>query len=147
MKINNNPLVGKIINQIFLAEDQKAIKFVFDDRSQITAYCEGDCCSETWIEDLINPKAAIGSTVLAVRDLDLSDGQPTRTKYSEQVMQYYGCAIDTAKGTCTIEYRNSSNGYYGGSLSWKAEDHYDGVFDQNKSAEKWRSVFCVHQSK
>ena len=43
---------------------------------------------------------------------------PTSTLHDEDVMQYYGTVIDTLKGRCTIAFRNSSNGYYGGNLSW-----------------------------
>lgn len=38
--------------------------------------------------------------------------------------QYYGCAIETAKGRFTIAYRNSSNGYYGGWLTWPTDGFY-----------------------
>jgi hypothetical protein len=137
-----NPLVGKTIAQMFLADDQGAIRFVLSDGSEIKARCDGDCCSHTWIEDVINPKAAIGSEVLSVDDLDLPEEfrLATKTEHYEEEMAYYAFVIDTAKGRCTLAYRNSSNGYYGGSLSWDGDYHYGGVHAQNNSSEVWRAV-------
>lgn len=55
-------------------------------------------------------------------------------------MAYYGCKITTGKGYALIDYRNSSNGYYGGSLSWPDDHHYGGVSGQNNSNEEWRRI-------
>ena len=33
-------------------------------------------------------------------------------------VEFYGLSIKTDKGEIVIDYRNSSNGYYGGSLCW-----------------------------
>jgi hypothetical protein len=138
-----NCLIGKVIASIELAEDRGAIKFVLDDGSEIIARCDGDCCSNTWIEDLINPEAAIGP-VLKAENIGLPEEfqQPTKHEgFYEEEMQYYGFLIETPNGRCTIAYRNSSNGYYGGSLVWPSDDYfYGGVFGQNNSNEKWEKV-------
>jgi hypothetical protein len=136
---DQNPLVGKVITAIWLAEDRAAIRFDVSD-GPLVARAEGDCCSHTWIEDVLDPAAIIGSEVLRVVDLDLPDQlrQPTKTAHYEEEMQFYGLAIETENGRCTIAYRNSSNGYYGGSLSWPGERYYGGVYSQNVSSEHWR---------
>lgn len=79
---------------------------------------ESDCCSETWLADVVNFDAMIGSPVLAVYDVELPPGShltdESRThQESDQIM---GWDIRTAKGVCTLVVRNSSNGYYGGSV-------------------------------
>lgn len=147
-----NSLVGKTVVEVFLADDQEAIKFdVIQDNTNATIFsiiarCDGDCCSHTWIEDVINPEVLIGSPVLSVEDLELPTELCGKTKldsdsYYEEEMQYYGCAVKTDKGTCTIGYRNSSNGYYGGNLVWPNDDYYyGGVFGQNMSNEKWVKI-------
>lgn len=116
-------LEGKIIKEIELADHQESIKFVLDSGRVIEADCWGDCCSHTWIEDVINPELVIGSPVLEAKEIELPDTleHPTKTDNYEEEMQYYGFEIKTAKGVCTIAYRNSSNGYYGGSLDWPRE--------------------------
>jgi hypothetical protein len=117
----DNVLVGKVIKEILLSEDNCSIKFMCEDGS-ITADCYGDCCSHTWIEDVINPDAALG-LVLKAEDIELPEAfqQPTKTSNFEEEMAYYGFAIETAKGRCVIAYRNSSNGYYGGNLCWPGD--------------------------
>ena len=77
----------------------------------------GDCCSFTWIESIDAPDALKG-TVQDVEEIDMPnlgniDGQ--RHQGVDQV-SYYGLKITTNKGRCVIDYRNDSNGYYGGSL-------------------------------
>ncbi len=144
--MDQNPLIGKVITAIFIADDREAIKFVLNDgmsNSEIVARCDGDCCSHTWIEDLINPEAAIGSEVLKAEDIALPGEfcNPTKTDNYEDEMKFYGFAIETAKGRFTIAYRNSSNGYYGGSLEWPNTGYYyGGVFDQNVSKQNWQEV-------
>ena len=137
-----NPLVGQIIQQILLTSDARAIKFVLADGQEIIARCEGDCCSSTWIEDVFNPEAALGKPVASAVDIELPEALrgSTKTSNDEEVVQYYGFAIKTARGCCTIAYRNSSNGYYGGGLCWPDDDYYEGAFGQNKSTEQWIAV-------
>lgn len=137
-----NDLVGQVIDKIWLAEDREAIKFDLASGKEVIVQCDAECCSHTWIEDLINPEAAIGSPVTIVGDLELPEHlcQPTKTDNDEDAMQYYGFFIETVKGRFTLVYRNSSNGYYGGSLSWPDEHYYGGVFGQNKSDMHWRPV-------
>jgi hypothetical protein len=136
-------LLGKTIKQIDLSSDDEAIKFTLDNDEEIIAKCDGDCCSHTWIEDLLNLESVIGSPILEVYDLEL----PPELRHpsfvnpdGEEEMEYYGLAIKTLKGTATIAYRNSSNGYYGGSLCFEDSNFYGGVFNQNVSILDWKKV-------
>lgn len=139
--METNALIGHIVTAIFLAEDRQAIKFTLDDGREVIASCDGDCCSHTWIEDLVGEDAAISAPVLSVVDLDLPEElrQLTKTDNYEEEMQYYGCGIQTVKGRFLIAYRNSSNGYYGGSLLW-GDAYLYGVMGQNVSKEVWRQI-------
>lgn len=132
-----NPLLGRVITAIYLADDRKAIRFDLGDE-QIIALVDGDCCSTTWIESIENPQAIIGAEVQIARDLDidrLDEGQQ-----GDAVTAFYGFQISTAKGTCTLDYRNESNGYYGGNLTWPGDYHYGGVWGQNKSSLNWKQI-------
>jgi len=127
-----NPLIGKIITAIYLTEDKQAIKFEVEDvNPTLIVLVEGDCCSISWVENFENPEAAIGSPVLEAVDIAMPDlgEQP-----GHDVMEYYGFKIVTAKGHCIIDYRNDSNGDYGGNLCWQ------GVFGPYWSAQKWVKV-------
>ena len=76
---------------------------------------EADCCSETWFADIIGFKALIGEKINGIRILDLPTPMDD-DRGRQEVDQAYGFELTTNKGACTIVYRNSSNGYYGGHI-------------------------------
>jgi hypothetical protein len=60
-----------------------------------------------------------------------------------EIIAFYGLKITTDKGDIIIDYRNSSNGYYGGNLSWPNDNYfYRGVFGQNVSTEEWKPLIA-----
>jgi len=128
-------LVGKTINGIKVASDKKAILFECADGSHL-AKADGDCCSSTWVEHIEVPD--FPCTVTGVEDIEMPDlGSPGE----DGVIAYYGCKISTDRGEIVIDYRNESNGYYGGNLVWPDEKYFDGgVFGQNVSNEEWRPL-------
>lgn len=129
-------LLGRTIQGIKIAEDKKAILFVTDG-GDIVARTDGDCCSSTWIEHIELPAMGFPAKVSSAEDLDMPDlGQPGEY----EVIAYYGFKITTDKGVIVIDYRNESNGYYGGNLSWPGEYFYGGVYGQNVSEEQWKDV-------
>lgn len=138
MNYEKNPLVGKRIAAVHLASDKKALRFdVEGEDDPIIARAEGGCCSETWIESLDAPSLLIGK-VRSVESLSMPE-EETETEYG--LIQYYGCKVVTTSGICVIDYRNESNGYYGGSLWWPGESYYyGGVYEQNVSNEDWRLI-------
>lgn len=133
-----NSLVGKTVTSFWLAEDKKAIKFELSDGTSIKAFCDGDCCSSTWIEGIEAPEVVINSPILNAEDIDMPDlGSPE----PYECIRYYGFRITTAKGICVIDYRNESNGYYGGDLSWPEDEYYyGGVYNQNLTTEVWKQL-------
>lgn len=129
-------LVGKTLSSVEVAADKKAIRFTVDGE-QIVAKCDGDCCSSTWIESVDMPAGGLPARILAVEDLNMPE-QPQADEY--EVVAYYGLKLTTDKGDLVLDYRNESNGYYGGNLSWPDEYHYGGVYGQNNSKEEWQPV-------
>lgn len=130
-----NILVGRTVNAVQIASDKKAMKFLTDD-GDVVVRADGDCCSSTWIEGIDLPGVLIG-TVRAVEEIEMPDlGSPD----DYEVIAYYGCRITTDKGSCVIDYRNESNGYYGGNLAWPDAYFYGGVYGQNVSNEEWRDL-------
>ena len=130
-------LDGKVIQQVRIADDKKAILFVTD-KGEVIAKCDGDCCSSTWIEHLSLPAYGLPARVISVENLNMPDlGSPDEC----DVIAYYGCKIVTDKGDLVIDYRNESNGYYGGGLSWPDGSYfYGGVYGQNVSTQQWQDV-------
>lgn len=133
-----NVLIGKTILQIKIADDKAAMLFICEG-GEVKVRCDAECCSSTWIEHIELPALGFPALVIAVNDLDLPGSEDDHPEHD--CLQVYGCKITTDKGEIIIDYRNSSNGYYGGNLSWPDDSYfYGGVFGQNNSAEKWLDV-------
>lgn len=133
-------LDDKTILQIDLANDKKAMRFVVEGVEPIVAKADGDCCSHSWIEHVELPAGGFPAKVLSVSKLDLpgsTDNHP-----AHDYLQVYGLKIATDRGDIVIDYRNSSNGYYGGSLSWPGDDFYGGVYGQNVSGDEYQTLSC-----
>lgn len=105
--------IGKTIESFDWTEDAIVIRFT--DGNEITGEAFGDCCSSTWLESIDLP-GNISGTLVAVENIAMPDQPYDKEKY--ECLQFYGVKISTSKGSAVIDYRNSSNGYYGGSIDW-----------------------------
>ena len=132
----NNVLIGKTLTGIKIADDKMALLFQTS-TGDIAVECDADCCSHTWVEHVELPAMGFPAVVTAVEDIDMPD---LGDMPDCDVVAYYGCKISTNKGEILIDYRNDSNGYYGGSLSWPGENHYGGVYSQNVSGRSWKDL-------
>jgi hypothetical protein len=135
----DNVLVGKTIFGIKIADDRQALLFETD-TGNIKVLADADCCSYTWIEHIELPALGFPARVSAVDDLQMPEGKASEFHKDDDVLQFYGCKIVTDKGEIVIDYRNDSNGYYGGSLCWPSERLYGGVGGQDISTEKWIEI-------
>lgn len=133
----SNYLVGKTITGMKIAADKEALLITTTDGDCVVRV-DGDCCSHTWIEHIELPALGFPAQVTSVDDLDMNkEADETDGEY----IQFYGCKISTDRGEIVIDYRNSSNGYYGGSIHWPDEQYYyGGVFGQNVSKEEWVEI-------
>jgi hypothetical protein len=132
---------NKIIKKIKIAEDQKALLFICEDGEHVVKV-DADCCSLSWIENVELPAGGFPCKVVSVNDLHLESKtvREDHDIYDDSVIAFYGCKITTDKGLIEIDYRNESNGYYGGNLSWPDDDFYGGAFEQNLSKMEWRKI-------
>ncbi len=109
-----DPLIGQTIREIYREGDGLVLK---TDEWVFGLEPFGDCCSTTWIEsiDLVEP---LYGTVQKVEDIDMPHRGNIATVNFTRVEEvaYYGLRITTDRGVSVIDYRNSSNGYYGGCL-------------------------------
>ena len=134
-------LIGKKIIDLKIASDRKALLFIFDE-GQTISMADADCCSETWIENIEFPADTYPYLVTHAEDIDMPDlGDMPHC----DVVSYYGFKIQTDKGDIIIDYRNDSNGYYGGNLSWEDDKYfYGGVYGQNFSNLEWIDIKDVN---
>lgn len=112
-------LNGRTIYSVWVEKNrQHFLKFCTDD-GDVYFYAAGDCCSESWFADITGGDALQGAVVLNAYYIDMP-----QEEYSPRSRQdidiIYGFVIETAKGRCTVVFRNSSNGYYGGWLAYES---------------------------
>lgn len=107
-------LVGKRILSYALDDDSTGITFNTD-AGTVRLETGGDCCSVSWIESLDDDQALLGRVML-VEEIEMPDlgNIPTPKMPGVDQVAYYGLKITTDRGRCVIDYRNDSNGYYGG---------------------------------
>lgn len=134
-----NPLIGKVLTGVEIAADRQALRFILTD-GEVIADVDADCCSYTWVEHVELPALGFPATVLSVTDLEMPDGATSSFHPDSEVLTFYGCKIVTDRGEIVIDYRNDSNGYYGGSLVWPGGHLYGGVYGQNVSKHEWKTL-------
>jgi len=112
-----NILIGKTLLGVTLEDDRSGLTFDLGEEI-LHVGVDADCCSYTWIESIELPALGFPATVFSVDDLELPHYPDSEFHPNSDVEAYYGCKISTDKGEIIIDYRNDSNGYYGGSLWW-----------------------------
>lgn len=128
-------LIGEHVIRIGINDDQ-SILCVETRRATFLFKTYAECCSETWFSDIIGAKYLIGATVKKVENLDLElinyNLDDNRCRQDEDIG--YGIKLITDKGEANIIYRNSSNGYYGGSMYMVCE-----LSNLNEITEDWQA--------
>lgn len=132
-------LVGKTLTGLKIAADRQALLFQTTD-GDVEVNVDADCCSYSWVEHIEMPALGFPAVVTAVDHLDMPEGGESKFHSDPEVLAFYGCKISTDRSEIVIDYRNDSNGYYGGSLTWPGEHHYGGVYGQNLSKHEWTEV-------
>lgn len=108
-------LEGKIIQEVWIDQANERFLMFQTDQGLLAYEAEGDCCSESWFYHVLGVDNLIGQRVLEIEHVDL--GEPLDGFSRQDVDELYGVKIKTERGWADVEFRNSSNGYYGGWLS------------------------------
>jgi hypothetical protein len=106
-------LLNKVVESVWISQDGSLLQFVLKDNTKVVWETFGDCCSHTWIENVDN--LGFKGAVLSITDDGALENPPPDPTDGEAIA-YYGCTVFTEYGRLVIDYRNSSNGYYGGNL-------------------------------
>lgn len=110
-------LINEYITGLRINDNQDTL--ILDTPDAMIVYqAEGDCCSETWFADIIGVKALINATIKKVENLELFEYNTDDNRCRQEVDTAYGIRLTTDKGDTDIIYRNSSNGYYCGAVSF-----------------------------
>lgn len=113
--------IGKTVFDILISDDHTYMYWLVDNQ-WYEIYAEGDCCSSSWFEAFEDPDVIIGTKLLAFEDSQTPQASHVPDPEDDQednYIQYNFLKFTTIKGYCTIEFRNSSNGYYSGYCSFK----------------------------
>ncbi len=113
-------LVGKRITGIFVGTGDETLLFKTD-KGDVVYSTDADCCSETWFADITGVDNLLGAIVRQAEDIENPDTNTEDGRTRQQDDKAYGVKLVTDRGYADIIYRNSSNGYYGGSIS--KDDH------------------------
>lgn len=110
-------LVGKRVQEVHLSVNNTYIKFLTNE-GNFCFFTESDCCSESWINHISGIETLLGEIVTKVDKIEMPEIQKDEPDFSgrQKVDRIYSFKIFTLQGICELEMRNSSNGYYGGSL-------------------------------
>lgn len=98
------------------------LKFNTDDGNVVFGV-SGDCCSHSYFHDFIGVKKLFeNGKVLSVKEIDPGCGSKNKND-GDVCVSVYGFEIVTehptfGEQTSVFSFRNSSNGYYGGSLDY-----------------------------
>lgn len=111
MRDGLEPLIGKIIKQVFINNDKTQLKIECDDGTHYFQV-DSDCCSIGWIEH-INLQPYLSAKVEKVENPSM-DAIMASKQDSDKV--YASLAFGKGNLLLGVEYRNSSNGYYGSSM-------------------------------
>jgi len=114
-------IVGCRINHVILGHDTYSngsdkgdgTKLTFKtDAGDFVYVAYGDCCSESWVESTDPLEELAGATVTRIEQSETQNVDGTRQEYDTVDF----VTLVTDKGYWKLEFRNSSNGYYGGSM-------------------------------
>lgn len=120
--ISSSGMAGKVVRSLEISKDASFLRFKCDDGHVEVWEAEGDCCSHSWFHEIHNPSALLGHTIESAEwlDLDSLDSPDGEEKW-------YGFNLNTTGGATKIVFRNSSNGYYGGSVEVRIGDVPDSL--------------------
>ncbi|SRR5712692_8139397 len=118
-------MLNKPLRSVHLSWDKARVFFTFEDNSSRAFGVEGDCCSCSWIEHLTLPEKLREAIITSVFEsngepwdghLCVEDATERMNGCGHDMLQVYHHTFRTTVGDIVLEYRNDSNGYYGGYL-------------------------------
>jgi hypothetical protein len=109
-------LVGKTLESVSRVDDE-AIIFVTTEGPDYRMWHRQDCCERVYVEDVNGDlQDLVGSPILTAEELT-SEPEPAEPHDDEsQTWTFY--RLSTIKGTVTIRWYGTSNGYYSESVDF-----------------------------
>lgn len=129
-------MVDRPLKSVALDKAKDSIRFGFADGSTVVFSVEGGCCSHSWIEHLSLPSPVGGAVIASWDEPEMPthdghvceeppEGSYTRPSCDHDSLAVYHTRFRTQHGDIVMEYRNDSNGYYGGWVSVDSQEWAD----------------------
>lgn len=127
-------LLGRIIEEVAVSDQRISLKV--RDLGWLNGKVWGDCCSDSYIEKVVGAEKILNKRITDVKEFDLQPGELDST-YRQEELRIYGIRISVEpeytylgekSSSMIIDFRNESNGYYGGYIEWQSD------FDEAKTA-------------
>lgn len=113
-------LFGKVIREIAISDDlnEDRITFTLDDGTKYIMYHSQDCCESVVIDDIAGDlNDLINSPILQAEEVIETNMRTDYTYDDSNTFTFYKLA--TIKGSVTIKWHGSSNGYYSETVSFE----------------------------
>jgi hypothetical protein len=104
-------LVGRTIKAIERGDDE--LKFAMDNGDMFVVHHQQSCCEHVYIEDICGDLEDLIDTPILVAEERTQDEE---YQYGDAMWTFY--ELRTIKGSVTIRWHGSSNGYYSISVSF-----------------------------
>ena len=115
MYTNISELVGKTLWKIDVSSD--SLQFYTTEAEEYLMYHDQDCCEHVYIEDMVGDHKDLLNSPIVLAEERSSDEPPMNS--SDEVYQWTFYELATVKGSVTIRWYGSSNGYYSVSVSFE----------------------------
>jgi hypothetical protein len=116
INISIEVLKGKIIKNISVSRDSDYIIFTIDDTEAYKMYHYQECCEDVVIEDICGDMNDLIESPILISE-ERSNNQVDNDNGGSQTWTFYELA--TIKGSVTIRWNGSSNGYYSESVNFE----------------------------
>lgn len=114
MQLDTDDLYEKTIAAVSGGKN-KPLVIEFTDGTEAEFDVYGDCCSVSWIEHLEVPPDIAGARFYDAYQVDM-DEPPGVDWSGHDCLSFYAAHFVTSRGLIIAEFRNDSNGYYGGQM-------------------------------
>lgn len=119
-------LVGKTLKEVKKI-DEEQLRFETVDGEEYVMMHHQDCCEHVYIEDICGDlEDLVGSPIVVAEEVsnsgEFSDGWPDNVpepEYSDESWTWTFYKLATNKGSVTIRWYGSSNGYYSESVDFE----------------------------
>ena len=110
-------LLGKTLVKVEKTEDNVLVFFQTEDGSVYHLYHDQYCCENVYVESVVGDlEDLIGQPLLQAEEVNSVEEEPVRGSEESYTWTFYKLA--TIKGSVTIRWFGSSNGYYSESVSF-----------------------------